>query len=59
MQHIETADREKRALIKGLMELGQKKGTILTMDEKRSGKIKDYTINILPVWEWLISTQQA
>jgi hypothetical protein len=54
LSHIETFNREKKALLSGLQELGLETGIILTQHEKREEKIKDYTIKIMPVWEWLL-----
>ncbi|MEE9390239.1 MAG: ATP-binding protein [Candidatus Aminicenantaceae bacterium] len=54
LSHIETFNREKKALLSGLGELGLETGIILTQHEKREEKTKDYTIKIMPVWEWLL-----
>jgi len=54
LSHIETFNREKKALLSGLQELGLETGIILTQHEKWEEKIKDYTLKIIPVWEWLL-----
>lgn len=54
LSRIETFTREKKALLSGLHELGLETGIILTQHEKREEKIKNYTIKIMPVWEWLL-----
>ena len=54
LSHIETFTREKKALLSGLHELGLQTGIILTEHEKREEKIKDCTIRVMPVWEWLL-----
>jgi len=54
LSHIETFSREKKALVSGLHELGLETGIILTQHEKREEKTKDYTLKIMPVWEWLL-----
>jgi predicted AAA+ superfamily ATPase len=30
-------------------------GTIITTNEKRTEQIEKYRLNIVPVWEWLLS----
>lgn len=54
MQQLETANREKKALVKGMNELGLDSGLVLTMEEKREEIIQGSSIQILPVWEWLL-----
>lgn len=54
LSHMETFTREKKALISGLREMGLRSGTIITHDEAREEKIKKYTINMVPVWKWLL-----
>lgn len=54
LSHIDTFNREKKALLSGLHELGIENGIILTQYEKREEKTKDYTLKIMPVWEWLL-----
>ncbi len=54
LTHIETYSREKRALISGIKEIGLSRGLILTQDEKREENIDNYSLKILPVWEWLL-----
>jgi hypothetical protein len=55
LSHIDTFNREKRAILAGIRELGLKSGLILTQHEKREEKIENYSLQIMPVWEWLLS----
>jgi len=54
LANIETANREKKALLQGMKELGLDNGLILTSNEKRDEKTENGTLFIRPVWEWLI-----
>ena len=54
LSHIDTFNREKRAIQEGIKELGLESGLILTTDEKRHEKVGRHAISIMPVWEWLI-----
>jgi predicted AAA+ superfamily ATPase len=54
LSHIDTFNRERRAIQEGIKELGLDSGLILTTDEHRQEKIGSHTINIMPVWEWLL-----
>jgi predicted AAA+ superfamily ATPase len=54
LEQIDTYGREKKALISGLKELGVSSGTIITDHEKRTEKVEDHRINIIPIWEWLL-----
>ncbi|MCK4819116.1 ATP-binding protein [bacterium] len=55
ISRIETFNREKRAVLAGIKELGLKSGLILTFDEKRYEEIGGHLFEIIPVWEWLLS----
>ncbi len=55
MVHINTYNREKKALLAGISELGLLTGLILTKDEKRLEKHGNYSLKIVPVWEWLLN----
>ena len=55
MAHINTYNREKKALLAGISELGLSTGLILTKDEKRLEKHDNYSLKIVPVWEWLLN----
>jgi predicted AAA+ superfamily ATPase len=55
LSHIETVNREKRALVAAMKEIGMKYGLILTMDEKRQEESAGYFLEIIPVWEWLLT----
>jgi len=55
MAHINTYNREKKALLAGISELGLSTGLILTKDEKRLEKHGNYSLKIVPVWEWLLN----
>lgn len=45
--------REIKALVEAGGELGVKKLTVLTWDEKREVRKNDMTIHFIPLWEWL------
>ena len=55
MGHMETAEREKRALLKGIDELHHNEGLILTNDRKKELKINGKIVRLYPVHEWLIT----
>ena len=55
LDHIDTFSREKESLLAGLHELDMDSGTILTDHERRTESVRKYTINIIPVWEWLLN----
>lgn len=57
LSRLETFDREKRALLSGMKALGLTSGLILTQDEKKEEKINDYSLKIMPVWEWLLESE--
>lgn len=54
LSNIETFNREKKALIYGLNEVGIDTGTIITDNEKRLEQSGKFKLNIIPVWEWLL-----
>jgi predicted AAA+ superfamily ATPase len=54
LDNIDTFSREKKALLTGLHELGVNNGTIITGYEKRVETHGQYTLNIIPAWEWLL-----
>jgi len=54
LEDMETADREKRALLAAMTELDLKEGTILTYDSKNQIKENGRIIEVLPVREWII-----
>lgn len=56
MKQLESAAREKKALFAGMTELNLQTGMVLTMNEKHEVKTQGRTLQILPVWEWLISS---
>lgn len=56
LNRIDTFSREKKALVSGLHELGLTTGTIVTDHEKRAEKVGKFTLNIVPAWEWLLTT---
>jgi len=56
MRHMETAEREQRALLKGMDELDHQKGLILTADQKEVLEIHGKQIHLCPVYEWLLGT---
>ncbi len=55
LTRIDTFSREKKALFSGLSELKMNTGTLINESEKRSEQRGDYTLNIIPIWEWLIN----
>jgi predicted AAA+ superfamily ATPase len=55
LSHIETVNREKRALVAAMKETGINYGLILTMDEKRQEESTGFFLEIIPVWEWLLT----
>lgn len=48
-------DREISGLIEACKELAASSGKIITFDQKEKIKVKNIGIDILPVWEWLLS----
>ena len=48
-------DREINGLIDALEKFELKSGIILTLDQQEKIKVKDKTINVLPVWKWLLA----
>ena len=54
LQEVETADREKRALLAAMKELNTETGTILTYGSKDRITANGKAIEILPVREWLL-----
>ena len=54
LNHIDTFNREKRALLEGIKEFGLDSGLILTYDDKRRDEVEGHAINIMPAWEWLL-----
>ncbi len=57
MLHIDTYNREKKALVAGIRELGLSTGLILTRDERRLETHANYSLKIVPIWEWLLNLQ--
>ena len=55
MSRVDTYNREKKALLAGIRELGLSTGLILTRDEKRLEKHNNYSLKIVPIWEWLLN----
>jgi predicted AAA+ superfamily ATPase len=55
LNRIDTFSREKKALVSGLQELGLETGTIVTNHEKRVERVGEFTLNIVPAWEWLLT----
>jgi predicted AAA+ superfamily ATPase len=52
-----TKERETKALVNAMEEINGSEGTILTEDGKDSLKFEGKTIPVLPVYEWLLSTE--
>ncbi|MCP4578589.1 MAG: ATP-binding protein [Deltaproteobacteria bacterium] len=57
LSNIDSFSREKKALLAGMRELGIKTGLILTLNEKRVEEGDNYSLNIIPVWEWLLTSK--
>jgi predicted AAA+ superfamily ATPase len=55
MLDTETAQREKRALFSAMKELNIKQSLIITYNEYDTIKKKEFTINVVPVWRWLLA----
>lgn len=55
LTRIDTFSREKKALLSGLSELKMNTGTLINASEKRNEQHGDYTLDIMPIWEWLIN----
>jgi predicted AAA+ superfamily ATPase len=55
LSNIKTFSRKKKALLLAMKELGIKTGLILTLDEKRVEERDNYSLHIMPVWEWLLT----
>ena len=55
LNHPKTREREINALITAMDETKLKKAWILTLDHSEEIKIKDKTITVLPVYQWLLS----
>lgn len=47
-------DREMEGMTEACKLLDQKKGIIITYDEERSTRINDISIDIIPIWKWIV-----
>ena len=56
MSHMETAKREKRAILKGMEELHHHEGLIITNDRKEEVQMHGKQVRLCPVYEWLLET---
>ena len=54
LSNVNTMSREKKALISAMKELRAETGLILTLDEKRVEEGDNYSLHIVPVWDWLL-----
>ena len=54
LTQIDTFTREKKALVSGLNDFGVDTGIIITANEKRVEQTGKYSLNIVPIWEWLL-----
>lgn len=54
---VETEYREKRALFSAMKELSITNSVILTYNEEKLIEEKDYKINVIPIWKWLLSIE--
>jgi len=55
LHNLDVFTREKKALLSGMRELGLKRGTIITENEKRTQTEGGQTLEIVPAWEWLLT----
>jgi len=51
-------DREMGGMIKACKLLDQKKGIIITYDEEENIKINDISIDIIPIWKWILAKSE-
>lgn len=54
MDHLETARREKKALLNGMSELDHQGGLIVTCNYKGEEKLQEKQIHLCPAYEWLL-----
>lgn len=54
LNDIKVIEREERALIAGMEELGLKEGIIINEDIEKVEKIGNRKINYIPLWKWLL-----
>lgn len=59
LHNLDVFTREKKALLSGMRELGLKRGTIITENEKRTQTEGGQTLEIVPAWEWMLTQQGA
>jgi len=52
-----TQERELNGLVEAMTELGIKQGTILTYDQESTLKHKTHSIQVVPVWKWLLPAE--
>lgn len=55
MENPDTLKREVKALIKGADNLRCKHLIIITWDEESTHEVSGYTIDVVPIWKWLLS----
>lgn len=55
LTHIDACSREKKALLTALSEMDLSAGMIINDSEKRVEKSGNRTLNIVPIWEWLLN----
>jgi predicted AAA+ superfamily ATPase len=55
LQNPDIEKREVRALLEAAGELNADKLTLITWDEKRQIKKDGLTVNVVPLWEWLLN----
>ncbi len=58
LTRIDAFSREKKALLSALSELRITTGTIINETVKRMEQSGSYSLNILPIWEWLLSLRR-
>jgi len=57
LNNPDTREREIKSLVRAMQELNLNHGLILTEDEKETIHTKGKTINILPVYQWLLESK--
>lgn len=55
--HMTNMERETEGLLEAMAQFNLKTGTLLTRHQKDVLKSNGFTINIIPIWEWLLEPQ--
>ncbi len=59
MERLQTLQREKKALLSAMEELGLEEGLILNLDVKKDEETPQGIIRYRPVWEWLLNPKAS